>query len=275
MRWLCRADAEAASGIHPEQTASRRITCLRATAQTLAVGLGVVALGLALVGEKDELQLPQGLPGNEMGTIQCVSASRDALEDTNPVSQAHRQVFTDGRTAADKEGCLDADDTGTLGQWAPVVRGIGGVRLGPPLPVPSLVPEESGGRGAASGADDPGSLAGAQGPQESEAVDGTPTEVVAPETLRTVPDYAAVAGVVCAPRYTWDCGWAVATVFCESGGRADAYNPVGHWGWWQIDYEFEGWADPAVNTEKAWMKYLNAVAYWGDGRRPWPYCGYR
>ena len=99
--------------------------------------------------------------------------------------------------------------------------------------------------------------------------------MVAPETLRAVPEYAAVAGVVCAPRYTWDCGWAVATVFCESGGRADAYNPVGHWGWWQIDYEFEGWADPAVNTEKAWMKYLNAVAYWGDGRRPWPYCGYR
>jgi hypothetical protein len=65
----------------------------------------------------------------------------------------------------------------------------------------------------------------------------------------------------------------VATVLCESGGRADAYNPVGQWGLWQIDYKFQGWDDPTVNTERAWMKYQNALAYWGDGTRPWPVCG--
>ena len=85
----------------------------------------------------------------------------------------------------------------------------------------------------------------------------------------------AVVDVVCAPPYTWDCGWAVATVLCESGGRADAYNPAPHYGWWQIDYWFAGWDDPAMNTEKAWVKYQSAVRYWSDGTHPWPVCGRR
>ena len=65
----------------------------------------------------------------------------------------------------------------------------------------------------------------------------------------------------------------MSTVLCESGGRADDHDNPKHWGLWQIDYEFDGWDDPHLNTERAWMKFQNAVEYWGDGTHPWPVCG--
>jgi len=110
----------------------------------------------------------------------------------------------------------------------------------------------------------------------------TPTPIPTPTPVPVVPEPTvarSVAGLetlICS--YSWDCDWALQTVWCESRNnpKAIAYNNAGqaiHWGLWQLDYRFAGWDDPAVNTERAWAKYQNALAYWGDGTRPWPVCG--
>lgn len=84
----------------------------------------------------------------------------------------------------------------------------------------------------------------------------------------------AVLDAVCAPGLPWSCDWALDTTLCESTWDPTRINPAGYWGLWQINYWFEGWDDPVINTAHALLKWEGAVGYWGDGRHPWPGCGY-
>ncbi|MEX0682941.1 MAG: LysM peptidoglycan-binding domain-containing protein [Dehalococcoidia bacterium] len=72
----------------------------------------------------------------------------------------------------------------------------------------------------------------------------------------------------------WPCDQMVRIASCESGLRADAVNPAGYYGVFQIDHQFPGWDDPYVNAQYAYEhKYLPALAH-GDGLGPWPVCRY-
>jgi hypothetical protein len=82
----------------------------------------------------------------------------------------------------------------------------------------------------------------------------------------------AVAAICSLP---WDCTRMVAIAGCESGLRANAYNPVGYYGLFQINYWFEGWDNPWTNAQVAYeKKYLPALQRTGDGTSPWPVCRY-
>jgi hypothetical protein len=73
----------------------------------------------------------------------------------------------------------------------------------------------------------------------------------------------------------WDCVRMVAIAGCESGLRANAYNPAGYYGLFQINYAFEGWDNPWINAQVAYeTKYLPALQKGGDGTSPWPVCRY-
>jgi len=67
--------------------------------------------------------------------------------------------------------------------------------------------------------------------------------------------------------YDWDCQWAMAVIMCESGGNANAYNPAGYVGLFQI---WEGFGanlrDPATNVAAAYSLYQSG------GRGHWPNC---
>ncbi len=83
------------------------------------------------------------------------------------------------------------------------------------------------------------------------------------------PQPLTIEGIVCAPHWTWDCGWALRVVDCESGGDAEAYNPAGPYiGLWQVH---NGSFDPWENTAQAHRQYTE----WQQGLRglPWPHCG--
>ena len=80
---------------------------------------------------------------------------------------------------------------------------------------------------------------------------------------------ADVVEIVCAPHWTWDCGWALRVVECESGGDPDAYNPAGPYvSLWQV---LNGSFDPWENTRQAHQQFVE----WQQGLRgnPWGYCG--
>ncbi len=67
--------------------------------------------------------------------------------------------------------------------------------------------------------------------------------------------------------YSWDCDWALAVIQCESAGNANAYNPAGYVGLFQI-WEGHGsnLGDPATNVAAAYSLYLSG------GRARWPNC---
>jgi hypothetical protein len=67
--------------------------------------------------------------------------------------------------------------------------------------------------------------------------------------------------------YGWDCGWAMAVIQCESGGNANAYNPGGYVGLFQI-WEGHGanLTDPAINIAAAYSLYVSG------GASHWPNC---
>ena len=84
-------------------------------------------------------------------------------------------------------------------------------------------------------------------------------------------------GLVCNAPFTWDCGWALATIECESSGSplADGHEwyQGQYWhfvGLWQIAvpiHEGNEWLyDPYLNTVEAHLKYVNG----GTGH--WPNC---
>lgn len=72
----------------------------------------------------------------------------------------------------------------------------------------------------------------------------------------------------------WDCDQMLRIATCESGLNPNAYNPVGYYGLFQINFEFDGWNDPWTNAQVAYeTKYLPALQA-GDALAPWPACRY-
>ncbi len=64
----------------------------------------------------------------------------------------------------------------------------------------------------------------------------------------------------------------VGVAMCESGLVPSAYNPAGYYGLFQINFSFEGWDDPLINSQVAYeRKYLPALAA-GDGLSAWSNC---
>ena len=89
---------------------------------------------------------------------------------------------------------------------------------------------------------------------------------------------AALAATICAPEFTWDCGWAERTVACESSGDPNAVGSEWYQGelWyfvglWQIATRDTAMIptlqDPVTNTLEAHWKYLHG------GVAHWPVCG--
>ncbi len=73
----------------------------------------------------------------------------------------------------------------------------------------------------------------------------------------------------------WPCEKMVAIAACESGLRADAVNPAGYYGLFQINHAFDGWDNPWTNAQAAYYeKYLPSLNRGGDGLAPWPLCRY-
>ncbi len=73
----------------------------------------------------------------------------------------------------------------------------------------------------------------------------------------------------------WPCEKMVAIAACESGLRADAVNPIGYYGLFQINHAFDGWDNPWTNAQVAYNeKYLPMLESSGDGLAPWPLCRY-
>lgn len=70
----------------------------------------------------------------------------------------------------------------------------------------------------------------------------------------------------------WPCDQMVRIATCESGLNPNAFNPAGYYGLFQINYQFDGWNDPLVNSQVAYeTKYLPALAG-GDPFIAWPAC---
>ncbi len=99
-----------------------------------------------------------------------------------------------------------------------------------------------------------------------------------PEPVDTIVYYSTAAAPVAQPAaadwqdlvcsYDWDCAWALAVIYCESGGNPNAYNPQGPYvGLFQI-WEGHGanLRDPATNIAAAYSLYLSG------GRGNWPNC---
>lgn len=98
------------------------------------------------------------------------------------------------------------------------------------------------------------------------------TEAAPPEAppIYVAPVYApgSIEAIVCA--YDWPCNEALAIVDCETGGKfnADAYNPSGASGWFQMMMPL--WAglmdgdpfDPYVNTLAAYRLYVQSGRSW-------------
>lgn len=75
-------------------------------------------------------------------------------------------------------------------------------------------------------------------------------------------------GLVCNAPFTWDCGWALAVIDCESSGHADAVNPAGPFvGLFQV---LNGTTDPYQNAVDAHIKYHAWQR--GEVGPPWPNC---
>ena len=73
----------------------------------------------------------------------------------------------------------------------------------------------------------------------------------------------------------WPCERMVAIASCESGLRADALNPAGYYGLFQINHWFNGWDNPWTNAQAAYYeKYLPSIQAGGDGLSSWPVCRY-
>jgi len=93
----------------------------------------------------------------------------------------------------------------------------------------------------------------------------TPVPVPAPAPAPIAVSTGGWEGIVCS--YDWDCDWALAVIYCESGGNPNAYNPAGYVGLFQI-WEGNGsnLSDPATNIAAAYSLYVSG----GPGN--WPNC---
>ena len=87
----------------------------------------------------------------------------------------------------------------------------------------------------------------------------------APAPTALTASSSAWSDLVCS--YSWDCDWALAVIQCESAGNANAYNPTGYVGLFQIwEGHGAGLRDPATNIAAAYSLYLSG------GRSRWPNC---
>ena len=94
------------------------------------------------------------------------------------------------------------------------------------------------------------------------------------ETPSPTPPFSGTADDVIAAicSLPWPCDQMVGVAMCESGLVPSAYNPAGYYGLFQINFSFEGWDDPLINSQVAYeQKYLPALAA-GDGLSAWPNC---
>ena len=79
---------------------------------------------------------------------------------------------------------------------------------------------------------------------------------VAPPPEVTAAPLISLEELVCS--YGWDCSWALAVMYCESGGDPNAYNPAGPYvGLFQLLDPSGTLFDPAVNIAEAYWKYLS------------------
>lgn len=103
--------------------------------------------------------------------------------------------------------------------------------------------------------------------------------VVPPHAVQSWP-IERVIDVICDPQYLWDCGWALATTWCESnwdptvqgheqldlngdGVLEDYYFNS----WWQVAF---GSFDPYINTQQAYAQWVEWQR--NERARPWPNC---
>lgn len=101
-----------------------------------------------------------------------------------------------------------------------------------------------------------------------------PEPVVIETPSPTPPPFSGSADDVIAAicSLPWPCDQMVGIAMCESGLIPSAYNPAGYYGLFQINFSFEGWDDPLINSQVAYeQKYLPALAA-GDGLSAWSNC---
>ena len=101
-----------------------------------------------------------------------------------------------------------------------------------------------------------------------------PEPVVIETPSPTPPPFSGTADDVIAAicSLPWPCDQMVGIAMCESGLVPSAYNPAGYYGLFQINFSFEGWDDPLINSQVAYeQKYLPALAA-GDGLSAWSNC---
>ena len=114
-------------------------------------------------------------------------------------------------------------------------------------------------------------LEGAEGAAIAEPL---PEPVVIETPSLTPPPFSGTADDVIAAicSLPWPCDQMVGIAMCESGLVPSAYNPAGYYGLFQINFSFEGWDDPLINSQVAYeRKYLPALAA-GDGLSAWSNC---
>lgn len=114
-------------------------------------------------------------------------------------------------------------------------------------------------------------LEGAEGATFAEPL---PEPVVIETPSPTPPPFSGTADEVIAAicSLPWPCDQMVGVAMCESGLVPSAHNPAGYYGLFQINFSFEGWDDPFINSQVAYeQKYLPALAA-GDGLSAWPHC---
>ncbi len=137
-----------------------------------------------------------------------------------------------------------------------------------PMPVPQT-PASATSTPVPTPADDV--LEGAEGAPVAEPL---PEPVVIETPSLAPPPFSGTADDVIAAicSLPWPCDQMVGIAMCESGLVASAYNPAGYYGLFQINFPFEGWDDPLINSQVAYeQKYLPALAA-GDGLSAWSNC---
>ncbi len=97
---------------------------------------------------------------------------------------------------------------------------------------------------------------------------------IEPTIVRPRSEGISLQAIVCAPEFSWDCGWALAVVWCESTNNpnAQAVEVIGGVtyyfnGLWQV---LGGSFDPLENTRQAYGQWLEWQA--GARQNPWPGC---
>lgn len=76
--------------------------------------------------------------------------------------------------------------------------------------------------------------------------------------------------LICNDPFTWDCGWALATIQCESSGDPTSVGVEGELRFIGLFQVWNGSNDPYQNAVEAHIKYVSWQR--GEVGRPWPNC---